>query len=686
MALRALNMSQAAYVDSRLPNTPRPLNSGDTVLLHRDDENGEGCRLYLSFASWPSSLKRKKLLGVGWIGVYGGSWYDNIPYFVYASSATFNKNTLTWNNKPAGTNPQLYDTDPGPEDDKDVLASDKKGWDGHPAELSVRERSEAAKAILRNKSLYLYPGTSPKEEYIDLVSGEWDNPQTPYINIYYDDGADLKSQITGLNNTSGYVNPAVAQKFKWDFLSANANYVCAGDFAQASASFFWKVHSSGSYTEVQASGNTKNVTIPANTFPGNSTIDWYVSGTDEDGTATTSPVYSFTTADADAVAAAVSPQNTVEDGSAPITFRWTISNSYGNPASRVEVLWKQPNDANWTTLTDQNASITSYTAAANTFPAGEILWKVRAYNADSVAGDYSEASFVCVAAPGAPDGISSDGVPYATITWQCSGQQAYEVIIDGISQGVRFGTGKSITLDEPLEDGEHTVTIKAQGVYGLWSEAGTAVITVENTPGDAITLSGRGGLDAILQWTTDAADLDFYIYRDGVKIGHTASLNFVDRLTLGNHNYYVINRLPSGNYTKSDSVSIRTATEYPVIAEFPPRSWTDIRLTENSDVRRTFSYSKTAGFRHYYGANYPVAEISPFDDATATFNTAFLTAAEARTFETLKGKAVCVKSRMGILFVGVMSTLQRSVNAFYTAYSFTLQRIQWEDFIDDTNG
>ena len=53
-------MTQAAYIDSRVPNTPHPLNSGDTILLHRDDENGERCRLFLSFGSWPSSLKRKK--------------------------------------------------------------------------------------------------------------------------------------------------------------------------------------------------------------------------------------------------------------------------------------------------------------------------------------------------------------------------------------------------------------------------------------------------------------------------------------------------------------------------------------------------------------------------------------------------------------------------------------------------
>ena len=84
VASRKLTMSQAAYVDSRLPNTPRPLNSGDTIALHRDDENGEGCRLYLSFAAWPSSLKRKKLYNVNVIGVDGGFWSDNIQYFQYA--------------------------------------------------------------------------------------------------------------------------------------------------------------------------------------------------------------------------------------------------------------------------------------------------------------------------------------------------------------------------------------------------------------------------------------------------------------------------------------------------------------------------------------------------------------------------------------------------------------------------
>lgn len=686
---RKLTMTQAAYIDSRVPNTPHPLNSGDTILLHRDDENGERSRLFLSFASWPSSLKRKKLVQIVEIGVDAGFWFRNEKCFVLASSAAFNKSTLTWNNRPDATNPQLYEAETpagSSYSDYDVISSTNLPWTEHPQTLTAIDNSQAVKAILRYSSLCLYPNTTPEERTVFLMSGNYSSTSAPYLLVEYDNGADLKSQITGLSNTSGYVNPDVEQVFRWDFLSADANYVCSGDFAQASASFFWKEHTAGTYTEVQASGSTKSVTLTAGTLPGGTQIDWYVSGTDEDGTTTTSSVYTISTSDETTYATALSPINTVEDGGAPITFRWNLANAYGNSPSLIELLWKLPSEGSqsWHELVSSSDPIDSYTVSGGTFPAGEIQWLVRAYNQDDVAGPDSVGTFISVAAPAAPDGISSDGMPYATIVWQCAGQQAYEVTVDGISCGVRFGTSKSLTLDEPLSDGEHTVTIRAQGVYGLWSEPGTGVITIQNTQGDGITLSGDGDLDAILTWTCDDEDKDFFIYRDEVKIGHTGGLNFVDRLALGTHSYYVVNRLPDGNYTKSDSVSVTTAAEEPVIAAFPPQSWMSIRLSETTRPEQSFSYQKTTGMLHVYGAAYPVAEISPFDNATATYNTAFVTAAEARAFETLKGKVVCVKSRMGIVFVGILNNLRRTVNPFYTAYSFTLTRTDWEDFIDDT--
>lgn len=704
MATYKLEMTKAALVDSRTPDANHALSVGDSVLIHRDKEAGEIAWVYIGFQSLPNSIRRKKLIGIQQIGLestYDGQW------FARGISGDFNANTITYNNRPAHNGQErLYSkkdqwissSHGGPYTLHWFYQSDS-GWIEHPDKLITIEKSVHAKDILRHSALAFTVAPRQAERTVSLYGDSFSSyvtydhiyHGTPYIIVEYDNGDDLTSQITPSNNKSGYLNPAKAQTFNWDFVSSDGNYVCAGDFAQASATLYWKEHSASAYNQIAASGSTKSVTVPANTFPNNTQIDWYVRGTDEDGTTTTSSVYTISTSDAEAVATATSPLNTVEDGNGPITFTWNLSNAYGNDPSRVRIWWKQPSEDNnhWHVLVDRSEAFSSYTAPAGTFPAGEIQWKVQAFNADGVEGTWdanlpNPKTFICVAAPEAPNGISSDGVPYATITWQCDGQQAYRIEIDGVDYGVRFGTDKSITLNEPLSDGSHTVTITAQGVYGLWSQPGTGTIQIANDPGDGILLTVRGTTDAELEWASIEDDLNIYIYRDDVKIGHTNGNAFTDRLALGTHSYYVINRLENGNYAKSNVVSITLNTERTMIATYPPKLWLDIELTENSAAKDTFSYQRTVSTRHFLGAAYPVLEMSPFEDVSASYETAAMDMAAAKSFEQLKGKVVCIKSRMGVVFVGIMSTMQKKVGEFFASYTFTVKRIHYEDYVDDT--
>lgn len=680
MATIKLNMTSAAYIDSRTPDAVGPLNKGSQVKLHRNDDADEGSRLYIGFEAFPSSLRRKKLFNITEIGV----WFTSDgSLFGQASSGSWNKNTLTWNNRPGTKGNQLYSGYRN-------ISFKNRGWTEHPEAPTTIEKSTIAKNILKYSTIVFYPGQYVSEKDVVLYGYQY-NPGPyydvlPWVTVEYDNGTDLTSQITPTNNKSGYLNPAKAQTFTWDFLSADANYVCAGDFAQASATFFWKEHSASTYNQIAASGATKSVTVPANTFPGNAQIDWYVRGTDEDGTTTSSSVYTISTADTTAIATAISPLNTVEDGSGPITFRWNLSNAYGNDPSVVNLWWKLPSEDNqhWHVITSSSEPIAEYTTPEGFFPAGEIQWLVHAYNQDNVRGPDSQGSFICVAAPDAPSGISSDGVPYATISWQCEGQQAYRITIDGVDYGTHFGTEKSITLDEPLEDGEHTVTIEAQGVYGLWSQPGIGTIHITNDPGNGIVLIVRGTNDAELEWATTEQELNIDIYRDGVKIGHANEYTFTDRLALGTHSYYVINRMANGNYAKSNIETVTLDTDRTMMAAYPPKLWLDIELTENSARKHSFSYQRTVSTRHILGANYPVVEMSPFEDSAASYVTSVMDMDAAKSFEQLKGKLVCIKSRMGVVFVGVMSSMQKNVGPFFASYTFTVNRVHYEDYVDDT--
>lgn len=663
-----LNMTQAAYVTSFAPDITGPLNAGDDVQI-----SGTG-RLALRFASIPAELKYKRLVSVSVVNVH--MWDSS--YMRLAAIASFSKNTLTWNTmRVIGS---AYD-----------ISGSFRGLRLYSVEP---KKDIAAKEFLQYSCLYLQPRseTSRYDATLERYVGTQTSPYKllyeapPQIEIIYDDGPDITSKIWPTGAYSGHIDSEKPFKYSWDFVPVTSSVVCTGDFEQASATFYWKV-SGGSYTAIQPSDNNKYVVIPAGTFPQGENISYYIEGTDTNGT--TSTYYgSFNTIDATAVASAISPINTVEDGSAPITFRWSLANAYGNDPSLVELLWKlaTEDDQSWRTILSTAEPLTEFTAAGGTFQAGEIQWKVRAYNLDNVMGPESQASFICVAAPAVPDGITADSVPFATIQWQCEGQQAYQILIDGVDYGVKFGTDKIFRVEDPLEDGQHTVEIRAQGVYGLWSKPGALIFTTTNTPESAVVLHGEAGADADLSWVTEAASQNFYIYRDGVKIGHTDKSIYYDRLALGLHTYYVLNRLPDGNYTRSNDVTLTISTDSVLVAEFPPQAWLKIDLSENSDFQQGFQYRKTMSLRHVYGAAYPVLENSSFEDANGSFDTAFLEPETAKAFEALKGKLICIKGRKGTIFVGAMATMNKTVRSFYTSYTFTLNRVHWEDYIDDANG
>lgn len=494
------------------------------------------------------------------------------------------------------------------------------------------------------------------------------------------------TQITPQSSpTSGYRDPRYAIPFSWYFASAG------GSVPQGTASLFWKVSTDENYTEIQASGTTQSITVAANTFPVAALIDWYLSGTDMWGVASTSEVYQFSTAASTAYATCVSPVGSAEDSSKPITLVWTLENADGTDPTRVLVSWKLPTEGSldWHTLIDSSDPITSCTAPAYTFPAGEIQWKVQATNRDGVAGPESLAAFVSLRAPDPPEGLTATDVPITTISWQSDEQQAYEITIDGTVARKAFGIGVyQWTVPEPLEDGVHVISVRVQSSFGLWSDPATTTIDVSNeVPAgwEDLSLSGDFGVDAVLSASgASAADgIEAQWYRDGKRIGTTAGRTFTDRFVLGEHSYFVEIWDTDGNYARSNTVTGTMSSQITRIALLAGGNWVELRLSERSAGIQNFSWSRTKNLRHALGAGYPVLELSGFEDLSGSYNCAFKTAAEAAAFEGLRGQPVILKSRGDRVVIGAFAELSCSVTDFYVSYTFSIQQIAWEDFVHD---
>lgn len=500
----------------------------------------------------------------------------------------------------------------------------------------------------------------------------------PYIEVTYSD-ADSFGSVNG-NPTSGYMDKTKAKTFRWSYTPPTD--IVAETPTVVSSRFAYRKTASGSFTFVNA-GSALSYTTPAGFFSdAGDAVYWYPEVTLSNGQVLQpSSPYQLSTVEPAFTAVAVSPDGTIEDGSGPITFTWTASNSVGSTPSGAELQYSADGGSTWTALGSVTGSALRYEAPADTVPGGQISWRVRALNSAGTPGAWSNSlSFISVAAPAAPS-VSTDAAPFTTITWNATGQQAYEVLVDGKSYGVRFGAGKNFTLPQPLADGNHTAAVRIQGAYGLWSQPGEAIFTVQNVPAGSIELSGQFGIDAELFWSASPSGEDFLVYRDGVQIGHTAGTEFTDRRALGTHEWTVLLRQEDGNYTRSNAVTGTAAVESTMIAPLSGGPWISLRLTEASVPARQYNFSRSHSLRHFSGSALPVLELTPYENKTGSFQCAFKDPAEARAFEALWGQVVVIKSQDNVITGGLMN-LDKAQNAFYTAYAFTIEQIALEEVVD----
>ena len=197
-------------------------------------------------------------------------------------------------------------------------------------------------------------------------------------------------------------------------------------------------------------------------------------------------------------------------------------------------------------------------------------------------------------------------------------------------------------------------------------------------------LSGSFDRDAALRWTCEDATADFLIYRDDVQIGHTNGYSFTDRTVLDYHSWRVINRLPGGYYTASNTVSGTLCTEGLALALLSGGPWIDLTLSTNAIRTTTAAAGRSVVLRQFAGREYPDAEAAPYKTLQISFDVSWTPAqaAQARAFEALIGEAVIFKEPGEEAFVGVLSAFQRSHSFPARSYAATVQRIHWREYVD----
>ena len=687
--------SKWAYIDSDTPIGVIDISEQSEVYMKTwtgTAPNWKGSQLFFQVAEFPAALSKKRIYYATAKFAFRTTWHIN-KYRIMNAKEDFDPATLEYSNKPA-----LYGAlnIVSPDVSESQTGQNFKDYELSPTTATAEYLSVNTCKLLKFPTHVLVQTETTSSGSVVLsttgIAKLWtltDGVTPPYIEVTYDDSISIGSSIKIANApTSGYVNPRQSTSFSWIYeKDTSSGYDCFGeDYGQSSATFYWKTSSDESYTAGQISGTTQGVTIPANTFPISSTIQWYVEGTDDGGTTSQTEVYSFSTSAGTVTSTPEAPINTIESNNEEITFEWSYSSADGFPPSRYILRWREMGEQQWNELLDSTTVVTSYTAPANTFPAGEIQWSVLPYNIDGVAGTGTTASFISFGAPEAPS-VTATEVPFVTVSWQAEDQQAYKITVDDKTYGPYFGTEKQFVMPEYLEDGTHTITVSIMGTYALWSQAGSVTVTIANEPGEDIELAKEDGIEPRLVWETEEATGDFYIYRNGKLVGHTTESFFYDRFAAGQNSYQVVNKLTSGNYSISEEVTGTVLIAGTCIAALDGGEWIQIDYSRTDQRDPEFSEEIETAYNHLAGLEFPSAVIGTYKNTSMSFSALFLAEQELlqKAFRSLFGMPVIMKLRDGSVYVGIIDAWTRKpFRLWYTEYTFTLRRIAYEDYIDDT--
>ena len=501
----------------------------------------------------------------------------------------------------------------------------------------------------------------------------------PYMVVSYLDD-DVTVTPTGMSPASGYVPKGSANVFSWG-LSVSGE--CLEEVKATSTTFRWRAGSSGTINTI-ACGTAQKVTVPAGTFTTDD-IQWSVSVTLNTGETVTSDWITLSTAEAASTAKPVSPVGIVIDATISNRFSWQHIISTGTPQSKADLQWSA-DSSTWNTLTTVTGENQYYDVPANTFASGTKYWRVRTYNTDGTASEWSDAAeFIAINAPSAPSIVIQSTGPRPRITWQTSEQEAYQLTLsNGYASGTVYGTDKAWRSPVYLADGSYTVRVRVQNQYGMWSEWSAAALPVSHTEGEAITLTVSTGREAALSWQT-AGSYDFYlIERDNVAIARTDAKEYTDKRSIGSVTYRVRGCYDdSDNYGVSNSDTVEVLPETNTICDLSTGAWLDMRLSETQLRTNRVSFAAGVSTVHLAGLAYPVEERSEQRDRSLAVACAWPHSqrASALALEALVGRLVCLKDHYGNMAIGTLPSLESNSDEFMRRYSFTVTHTNQEEAI-----
>lgn len=524
------------------------------------------------------------------------------------------------------------------------------------------------------------PGSGTDYTLASFYTSRAENTYKPFIQVIIED-EDNTLQFTSVSPTRGYVPKYASNIFSWQVETAGISYA---DVYATNYKLQWRNVGSANYTEINC-GTSTSYTIPANTFAQND-IEWRVVATDNYSATVASSWNQLSTEEAISTAVAIEPKNDMIDGSKSFLLRWNHIISTGTAQTRADIQ-VSTDGTTYTNFATVNSSDTEYEVAARAMSSGNIYWRVRTYNTDDVASEWSEpATFICISAPATP-ALSMTQFPQTTATWQSQDQQGWQLQIISdrnviYDTGSMFGSTNTFRIPKILDDGSYVAQIRVQNQYSLWSDWGTAPLNILNTNLGTISCAYTSGNVANMSWDSSTAFDSYIVYRDGVPIIKTDENTFTDNFTIGQHEYRIIGLVNGSNYYgNSDYFSVTVLPDGAIITDVDNISWLDISLSASSLRNITTNVSYITNAVHLASAVYPSLEMTKYKNKALNIEASF-NDEDADALEELFGKIVCVKTHNGDMCIGALNSISCEKNEFIKSYSFTVEQIDWKEEIE----
>lgn len=465
----------------------------------------------------------------------------------------------------------------------------------------------------------------------------------------------------------------------------------------SSYKLYWRDAASSTDGVLLYTGTDTSYTVPANIFDGHTKIQWRVVGTMSNGVSINPYSYAETDdpddgwftlnlADLDAKSTCkiISPNNVSVDGSSPVFLEWQHVVSTGTAQTRADIQTGSTPDILTDFATVQGAANT-YSAPANSFSAGDLYWRVRTYNADGVAGEWSEtAHIIVISASLAPLLMLERITPRPIVRWDPADQVSYEVEIIGVERSQKYGSESRYEAKTILAPGVYTIRVRVQNKYSLWSPWAEASLTVFNAPGGTISLSAtttKTG-EVQLSWSTTGAFTAYQILRNGAVIGETTERSYLDRLAIGACSYQIRGIVDdAGNYSLSNVQALTVTVPTVQIAPVSGGDWLALPYT-TTDIREvSVSTSKSVTYQQFLGAPLPVGVVGEALSKSVQLSCAFpyRLQADAAKLEALIGQLVCVKDPRGRRYLGILGSMSHVSSRYYLSYNLTITPVDCEE-------